>query len=402
MVINEDYELHPQAVAYLESLRRRDRSTNTERMYAGRIALYLSYCAEYGVDWSAPGLWQLQRFLHWLVDHPLPPKGRAQTEARFRSQRSANAVFTAVSEFLRFGVGAGWVAAEIANQLTEPKYLRNLPRGFDPGEDGQFRVIQARRVKFRVAVEGYEWLSGEQIEQLIALTTRSRDRFLIVTLACTGMRIGEALGLRREDMHLLSSSVSLGCAVAGPHVHVRRRRNVNGALAKARAPRSIPVTDDLVDAYAEYMQERDRVLEAAEVDFVFVNLFRQPLGRPMRYGNAKELFDRLAKSAGFVARPHMLRHSAATRWVRSGVARDVVQDLLGHVSPSSMEPYLHHSDQDKREAVERVAAARGHRHERRGPRRSTGHSLRRGRPGRLGVLAPRQDRPPLASGRVGR
>jgi len=44
--------------------------------------------------------------------------------------------------------------------------------------------------------------------------------------------------------------------------------------------------------------------------------------------------------------------------LRSGVARDVVQTLLGHVSPSSMDPYLHASDQEKRDAVERVAARR--------------------------------------------
>ncbi|MER6477160.1 hypothetical protein ACFFSH_34300 [Streptomyces filamentosus] len=34
----------------------------------------------------------------------------------------------------------------------------------------------------------------------------------------------------------------------------------------------------------------------------------------------------------------------------------MVQNLLGHVSPSSMEPYIHATDTDKREAVERVAA----------------------------------------------
>jgi integrase/recombinase XerD len=70
------------------------------------------------------------------------------------------------------------------------------------------------------------------------------------------------------------------------------------------------------------------------------------------------MFDRLARRAGFTVRPHVLRHTAATRWVRSGVPRDVVQALLGHVSPSSMDPYVHASEQDKRDAVERVAALR--------------------------------------------
>ncbi|WP_141727091.1 tyrosine-type recombinase/integrase, partial [Streptomyces griseus] len=62
--------------------------------------------------------------------------------------------------------------------------------------------------------------------------------------------------------------------------------------------------------------------------------------------------------AGFEARPHMLRHTAATTWIRNKVPRDVVQNLMGHVSESSMEPYVHATDEDKREAVERVAAIR--------------------------------------------
>ncbi|MFD5474555.1 tyrosine-type recombinase/integrase [Streptomyces sp. NPDC127105] len=122
--------------------------------------------------------------------------------------------------------------------------------------------------------------------------------------------------------------------------------------------RSIPVTDELVTLYADYVFERDQVPEAADADMVFVNLFRAPLGRAMTYHNANNLFDRLAKRAGFPARPHMLRHTAATTWVRNKVPRDVVQNLMGHVAASSMEPYVHATDQDKREAVERVAAQR--------------------------------------------
>jgi integrase len=176
--------------------------------------------------------------------------------------------------------------------------------------------------------------------------------------ADTGVRIGEALGLRREDMHFLPTSRLLGCRVEGPHIHVRRRVNTNGAFAKSVHPRWIPVDDETVDLYTDYRYERDEVPEAAGGDMVFVNLFRAPLGGAMKYPSTYELFKRLADRAGFRARPHMLRHSAITRWVRSGVPRDVAQDMAGHVSPSSMDPYTHTTDQDKRDAVELVAAKR--------------------------------------------
>jgi site-specific recombinase XerD len=81
----------------------------------------------------------------------------------------------------------------------------------------------------------------------------------------------------------------------------------------------------------------------------------------MVYRAAKRFFERLADECGFAVRPHMLRHSAATNWVRAGVDLDVVQHLLGHVSPASTAVYLHARDEDKRRAVEAVAAGERYR-----------------------------------------
>ena len=105
------------------------------------------------------------------------------------------------------------------------------PPGFDVGEQGQFRQVRAKTIKFAVGQDRPQALIPEQVEQLLAARMRSRDRFLIGLLICTGIRIGEALGMRREDMHLLAQSLDLGCPAVGPHVHVRRRLNANGALA---------------------------------------------------------------------------------------------------------------------------------------------------------------------------
>ncbi|MER6409095.1 site-specific integrase [Streptomyces viridosporus] len=89
-----------------------------------------------------------------------------------------------------------------------------------------------------------------------------------------------------------------------------------------------------------------------------MNLFRPSLGRAMAYPNAKNVFGRLARCAGHLARPHMLRHSAATHWLRGGVDRDVVQKLLGHASPLSMDRYRHVDESEPRAAVDRVQAWR--------------------------------------------
>ena len=78
----------------------------------------------------------------------------------------------------------------------------------------------------------------------------------MILLLHTGLRIGEALGLRRCDMHVLPDSRGLGCATVGAHVHVRHRANPNGALAKSRFPRTVPASDAVLAAYADYQYER--------------------------------------------------------------------------------------------------------------------------------------------------
>ncbi|MGF1431113.1 tyrosine-type recombinase/integrase [Kitasatospora sp. LaBMicrA B282] len=357
-VVTADYEPHAEAAGFLQSLRAADASANTQRAYAGRVALYLRYCESAGLDWATPRLHHLSQYMQWLVETPIARQGRGNaSQPRYRSKGTANAHMTAVVEFLRHAaIATDRVPESVVKQLSEPRHLAHLPPGFDTGEDGSYRTIRARAIKFRVAVEGYEWLTPDQIDALIDSARHARDRFLIYLLAVTGMRIGEALGLRREDMHFLSSSTMFGCREKGPHVHVRRRLNSNGALAKTRTPRAIPVSEPVADYYAEYQRERDSVPEASSSDLVFVNLFHAPLGQPMRYASTKENFDRLAKRAGFPARPHMLRHSAITQWAQDDVPRDVIQSLAGHVSPQSMTPYIHTSDEAKRAAIESVAS----------------------------------------------
>ena len=100
VVVDDYFTLHPEATEYLASLRFRDRSVNTERVYAGRLALFLTYCAASRLDWRRVTVDDLAGFQHWLVTEPLHRHGRS-CEPRFRSNKTANAILTSVCEFLR-------------------------------------------------------------------------------------------------------------------------------------------------------------------------------------------------------------------------------------------------------------------------------------------------------------
>jgi integrase/recombinase XerD len=279
-------------------------------------------------------------------------------DGHFRSGSTVNAILTAVCEFLRFCARTGLIEQTVADQLSEPRWLRFTPPGFDAGESGQFRTVRARAIKARSETPFPDALTPEQASAVLRRCHRPRDLFVVVLLLGTGLRIGEALGLRREDMHLLPDSRSLGCAVVGAHVHVRRRANPNGALAKSRFPRVVPASDDVIAAYSDYQTERSGITGDLGSDMVLVNLYHEPFGAPMSYRAIKDFFDRLARCCGLPVRPHMMRHTAATNWVRAGVPIDVVQKLLGHVSLASTTVYLHAADEDCRRAVETVAAGR--------------------------------------------
>jgi integrase/recombinase XerD len=354
VVLDSGFVMHREASDFLRALHGAGRSPHTIRVYAGRVASFLGWCAGQGVGWSLISLAELARFKHFVEATP----GRG---GRLRSGATVNATLTAVCEFLRFCARTGLIEAAVAERLSEPRWLRFTPPGFDAGESGQFRTVRARALRARAQVSFPEALTSEQVDAVLACCRRPREHFMVILLLDTGLRIGEALGLRRADMHLLPDSRGLGCAVMGAHVHVRHRANPNGALAKSRFPRTVPVSDAVLAGYADYQYERAGLAGGDGADLVLVNLYHQPLGGAMTYRAAKGFFDRLARGCGFPVRPHMLRHTAATSWVRAGVDLDVVQALLGHASLASTTVYLHARDEDKRRAVEAVAAGRRYR-----------------------------------------
>jgi hypothetical protein len=72
----------------------------------------------------------------------------------------------------------------------------------------------------------------------------------VLLMARAGLRRAEVLGLRRSDVHLLADSRVLGCEVARAHLHVvRREDNPNGAVAKSRRQRVVPLDFVTVQAF---------------------------------------------------------------------------------------------------------------------------------------------------------
>jgi integrase/recombinase XerD len=92
-------------------------------------------------------------------------------------------------------------------------------------------------------------------------------------------------------------------------------------------------------------------------DYVFVNLFAEPRGAPMRYQAVYRLVAALRARTGIEFSPHMFRHSLATELLRQGVAVEVVAKMLTHRSSTTTSgTYGHLGTADIRAELERAGA----------------------------------------------
>lgn len=354
LVINDTtFEPHPEAMGFTVAMGSTEKSPNTIRAYAHGVAVFLTWAQIEAVDWTSVTMLDLTRFKRHLQVTPSARTGRV------RASGTVSLTLTAVAEFLRHCAANGRIEQAVANRLIEPRHTQTRSVA-SRGEGHQFQRGRTRALRVKVTENAPEVLSDDQVAAMRDNAHTYRDRFLLRVLHDGGPRIGEVLGLQSEDVHLLPNSRALGCAIPGPHLHIRRRTtNENRALSKARMPRHIPVAAPLIEDYRAYQSERYKLLGNNQSPFLFVSYRGTAQGKPMNYSNAYQLIRRLGQAAGFRATPHMFRHSAATAWVAAGSDIDVVQTLLGHVSPDSTHIYLHASDERLREAVVNVHHAQG-------------------------------------------
>lgn len=342
-------QIHGDACDWLRALLGSGASPNTVRSYGLRVAAYLSWLSLQNTHWRDV---RIATLVQWRNVVAVSKTSRR----RQRQPSTVDAWMIATVDFYRWAALEGLVGQECVGDLITDQ--QSLPR-LHGGETMKIRSVRARQLRTRTAKvdTAPKWIE-EAVDRraLLTLPLRPRDRFLVELLYVTGLRIGEALSLFRDDLHFLNDNAPHGCPVKGPHIHVQRHNSANGLRAKSL--RVVPAPAELSFAYQDYLLERRACLTSDTSENVFVSLTGDSLGQALSYDAAVDLFRRWSRSLGFRVRPHMLRHTRATMWVRGiegpAIDIDVVRVLLGHRSLSSTLVYTHASQEALRAAVSNV------------------------------------------------
>lgn len=233
------------------------------------------------------------------------------------------------------------------------------------------RNVAALVQKPRVEHQELSYLTPEQSRQLLQACQDHRLGGLITLALTTGLRQGEALGLRWKDVDLDQGTIRIA--------HALQRRTSEGlVLTEPKTRRSrraliLPATATAALRRLREDQREDRDLAGGqwvEGDFVFTTL----TGKPLDGRNVTRDFQLILKRSGLPKiRFHDLRHSAATLLLAEGVSARVVMDVLGHSQISvTLNTYSHVIPPLMKEAalaMDRVLAVDSHRRNDRGEER---------------------------------
>ncbi len=268
-------------IAYLKTDKKV--SSHTQRAYASDI----DQCIEFWI--ALPEEDQAQLSCRQIIEKFLA--GLTQTSIRKRSIARKYSCFSSFEKYLH----ANHVMVTL--NLVRPSFEQKAPIYF--------------------SLETITHLLDEVPEKMMPSKRPVRDKAIFELMYATGIRSSELVAIRLQDLDLESKTILIFGRKAG-----RTRTVLFGSKAQER-----------LQAYIE----GERMLERNASSSLFLNQRGDGL-TTRSVQRIIAMFRRFLKMDGPLT-PHKLRHSYAAHLLSVGAEAEVVQALLGHVAPASIEKY---------------------------------------------------------------
>jgi site-specific recombinase XerD len=233
----------------------------------------------------------------------------------------------------------GYVAASIARRLSEVRACCTfLAREGILAANPLAGMASPRQTRRQPRVLNYDEVTALLRVPDTSTAQGQRDRAILELLYGSGIRLGELEALAVSDVNL-----------------ARREARVLGKGNKERIALFGSCAEEALRLYLA--SGRSKLANEHSGSALLLNRFGKRLGRV----SIIRMLDRCAKQAGIERKvtPHALRHSFATHLVDEGVDIRLIQEMLGHESPSTTQRYTHVSQTRLHEVV-RTAHPRGH------------------------------------------
>ena len=180
-------------------------------------------------------------------------------------------------------------------------------------------------------------LTAEQLQSFLQEAKESGVYEMYYIELATGLRRGELLGLKWENIDL-----------EGGTIHVRRQvARINGEIVEAplKTKNSYRTVSIGTDAVGILMQQKEK----SHSEYVFPS----PTGGPISPDSVLHMLHRVLKRAGLPkVRFHDLRHTFATLALQNGVDVKTVSGMLGHYSAGfTLDTYAHVTTAAQRQAA---------------------------------------------------
>jgi integrase len=192
------------------------------------------------------------------------------------------------------------------------------------------------------------------IKKFLTYERKDLHYALWLLLITTGMRRGEALGLRWQDLDLKAHTIAIRQTRVqlGYETIVSTPKTQKGRRLVALDPATAAALSELRTRREEECASQGRTVEAGDI------VFTDEQGEPLHPERATRLFHKASKKAGVPdIRLHDVRHSNASVALAAGVHPKIVSERLGHANIGiTLDTYSHLLPALSEEAACRVAA----------------------------------------------